>query len=52
MTLAELAEHVKNSSRYEAEEATVDDVKGVVVRDKDTQTAVHLSFGRLNDATW
>ena len=52
MTLAQLAEHVEMNPRYEAEEATVDDIKGVVVSDTDLDTAVHLSFGRLNDATW
>ena len=57
MNIAELAEATKNSDRYSYEEASIEDdngdeIKGVVISDGKTDTAIHVSFGRMLELSW
>ena len=57
MNMAELKEATKNSDRYSYEEASIEDdngdeIKGVVISDGKTGTAIHVSFGRMLELSW
>lgn len=57
MNIIELKEATKNSDRYSYEEASIEgddgeEIKGVIISDGKTGTAIHVAFGRMLGLSW